>query len=721
MKKGNDIIIAQADEMEEKKNGATEDINPEEMDNLIAEAAEEAETTESEAIDGEELLRQLNNAAADHADIITIDTVINRTRQWMASGGIDITEEKVTNPTKRSKLADAIMTQLNNERNDAIAKMVAEEKEINTALDKEATKAVIQGFAKLLPPQVYMPPSIIADILALSGIVKLLDYNDEEGATDARAELLIYRLHDKKGLPTIYQPLDESKALAEPQLFEIISELNSHTSKQQREDILTQLHKMAPRVYASKQQDTNYVYAANGIIDCHGLAWNPVIGVNMRKDGSLATLLPWGTPEAEAVVAKEYPLRYSTVATYTDAQGIQPPVMYSSTGKPWDPVTGIRVVFDDNDEASPALIWQIIQATLRGTNFGHATIFANRGGSRGGGNCKDTIMGIMKELLGEYNTMSVSIHHLGTLEFPIDGLQNKAGIFSSEEEGGKTSAKLFKLLARQDGLIEIRRKHLPTIYIRWKGMTIWCMNEDSINFTDKSDSVWRDVIVITFEKSFEDAGTKIPEVKDDFIHRKETRDYVLWHAINRTPWIGPEGYKKELIQAMEKNRKAMRAQSNPVFIFLNEMMLGNPAEGIEPKIPWTQVPAQFLYNIYKIWARQDNAMNHITATASAFTKQVAQWANEHRDTFTFEEGNAKLGKQTHREKMTKQNCPALEEYRPEIKPRATFIKCEPEAFRKKKEEGDICPSEWVIFDTEAEKQYRNRLIRIQPLPGWEDD
>lgn len=702
MNKEDNITI---DEMEKKDGATMDDINTEETSSIIADSAEEAATTEStteesQEMDGEELLRQLNMAGSGHTTVATIDQIIEETREWMGRA-LTIEEENVTIPDWRKNLVTEIMTYINNRRSDELARMIYEEVSLRIGTNKEITRSIVSNFNRLLPVQAYLPTKIICDILAQAGIVKILDFNGEEGARDERAELLIYRLHDRKGTSTIYKGVDESGSLEEPDVLRYISALSSKTNKAQRNEMISLLREIAPRVYAPAETDNNYIYAPNGIIDCHGIRWNPIMGLNMRPDGSTATFIPWGTPEAETIIAKEYPLSYSTAATYIDNISQQPPIMYSATGRAWDPVNGIKAVFYDEDEASPALIWQIIQATLRGTNYGHATIFANRGGSRGGGNAKDTIMGIIKELLGEYNTMAVSIHDLGTLDFPLDGLQNAAGIFSSEEDGGKTKAKLFKLLARQDGLIEIRRKHLPTLYIKWRGATIWCMNEDSINFTDKSDSVWRDIIVLTFEKKFKGAD-KIKEVKDIFIHKKETRDYVLWHAINKTPWIEND-YDPNLIEAMEKNRKAMREQSNPVFIFLNEMMIGNPSQDIEPKIPWTQIPAAWLYSIYRAWARKDNAMDHITATVNVFTKQVAQWAEEHNDAFNFEEGNRKLGKKDYREKLTKQDCPALGEYRPPENPRMGFV-----------------GGKAVIHECEAEKQYRNRLVRINPLEGWED-
>lgn len=681
----------------------------EEKETLWKEAKEEAEaeeTTEStteEKISDEELLRQLNQAASSHTTVTSIDQIIEDTRAWM-SHALTIEEEDVTNPDRRKLLVSEIMTKINNLRNDELARMTAEEVALRKGGDKDITRAVVGNFNRLLPVQPYLPTKIICDILAKAGIVKLLDSNGEEGTRDERAELLIYRLHDKKGVPTVYKGINEDGSLEEPDILRIIAALSSHTSKAQRSEMISLLRDIAPRVYAPRKPDSAYIYAANGIIDCHGIRWNPIMGLNQREDGSLATFIPWGTPEAEAIIEKELPLRYSTAATYIDDPGLQPPAMYTTRGDAWDPVNGIKALFEDSDDISPAIVWEIIQAAVRGTNHGKGIIFANQGGSQGGGNGKDTLLGILKELLGEYNTMPVSIHELGTKEFPLDGLQNKGAILSSEEPTGKTDAALFKLLVRQDNLIPIARKHLPTLYLGWRGMTIWTLNGDSINFTDKSDSPWRGLIVIHFEKSFDAPGAKkIPEIKEDFIHRKETRDYSLWHAINKTPWVGPEGYDKDLLDALEENRRKMRMNSNPTFVFLNEMLLGDPSQGIEPKIPWTQTPTAFLYSIYKIWAKKDNAMERITATQNGFTKQAKQWASEHSEAFIIEEGNAKLGSNEHRAKLTTQDCEALSDYRPVETPRTNFV-----------------GQKAVLSDAEAEKQYRNRLVRITPLEDWKD-
>ena len=701
MDKEDNITI---DEMEKKDGATTEDISAEEMDSIIAESAEESETTEAEAVDGEELLRQLNNAAAGHTDITTIDNIIKRVRDWLAiTTDFDLNEETVRNAETREHIAAAIMTRLNNERQKEIARMVVEEVALNKGNgEKDITRAAIQTFGKLLPPQPYMPASIIADILAKAGIIKILDYNGEDGTRDERAELLVYRYHDKQGRPTIYRNLDETRPLAEPEIFTIIQALNSRTSEAQRKDMLTQLRESAPRVYGKQEPDNNYIYAPNGIIDCHGIRWNPVMGLNMRPDGSTATLIPWGTPEAETIIAKEMPLRYSVNRRYIDDPGLQPPVIDNGDGTTWDPVNGIRVLFEDDDQASPDLIWQIIQATARGTNYGHAVIFANAGGGQGGGNGKDTILGLIKEIIGIYNTMAVSIHELGNENFPLDGLQNRAAIINSEEEEGKTGSRLFKLLARQDSQIPIARKHQTTLYINWRGMAIWAFNGDSIAFIGKDDAVWRGVIVIRFEKSFDIPGMRKLPVKEDYIHRPEVLEYVLWHAINKTPWLGSEGYDKDLLLSFEANRKEMRENSNPVFVFLNEMLLGNQAEGIAPKIHWTQTPTSWLYSIYKKWATEDNAMTHITATKKAFANEVRKWVGEHRDAFYFEEKNAQLGSKAHQDKVRNTHCEALEDYYTAKDPRV-----------------DVLGGTMYVPDSrDAEKQYRNRLVRIKPLDGW---
>ena len=150
------------------------------------------------------------------------------------------------------------------------------------------------------------------------------------------------------------------------------------------------------------------------------------------------------------------------------------------------------------------------------------------------------------------------------------------------------SVKDYKASITGDDII-INIKHEQPIRFQFKGANIQMMN-GLPKTKDTSGSFYRRILIVPFVKSFTNNGER-PLIKEDYIHRKEVLEYVLYKALHMefTEFIQPEVSNKFIRQYQEIN--------NPIIQYWDEF---------QDQFAWDLLPTQFLYDLYVQWAKRNN-------------------------------------------------------------------------------------------------------------------
>ena len=79
----------------------------------------------------------------------------------------------------------------------------------------------------------------------------------------------------------------------------------------------------------------------------------------------------------------------------------------------------------------------------------------------------------------------------------------------------------------------MNRKNRDPRDVLFNGFMVQCVNEIP-RVRDKSESMLRRLLVIPFKKRFQ--GKERKYIKDDYLHRKDVLEYVLYHVLAETDY-----------------------------------------------------------------------------------------------------------------------------------------------------------------------------------------
>lgn len=270
-------------------------------------------------------------------------------------------------------------------------------------------------------------------------------------------------------------------------------------------------------------------------------------------------------------------------------QNPQNPVINAPDGYSWDVETWIMELAYDADTCM--LIWQIIADTLQPNVSRHKSIWLY---SEQGNNGKGTLGQLIKNLLGVGNYASLSVADFGR-NFYTEALIGAAANIADENDVDVyiDSIKDYKASITGDDIM-IDRKYEKAVRIQFFGTNIQMMN-GLPKTKDKSDSFYRRLLIVPFLKSFTNNGER-KYIKNDYIHRIEVLEYVLYRALNIEfdEYIVPRLSNELLDNYKEKN--------NPVLEFWNEL---------EEQFAWDVLVTQFVYDVFTKWFERNNPSGKI--------------------------------------------------------------------------------------------------------------
>lgn len=379
-------------------------------------------------------------------------------------------------------------------------------------------------------------------------------------------------------LLAIYQTSGKNEGIYvtdEEEFRSIARQYNYSLSTREFTEIMNTLRNSVPRV--KRTRDKNLIAVNNGIFDY-----------------DTKTLMPFDP--------KYVFLSKSTVNYNPNAKNVV--IHNPNDGTDWDVESWIKTLSNDPDVQ--LLLWQMIGAIIR------PNVSWNKSGwfySESGNNGKGTLCELMRQICGESNYASIPLSDMGK-DFALEPLVRASAIIVDENDVGTFIDKAANLKAIITGdTIAITRKFKMNIKYRFRGFMIQCLNEMP-RVKDKSDSFFRRQLFVPFPNSFK--GIERKYIKDDYLHRTEVLEYVLYKVLNMDYYelIEPEICKSALEEYKEFN--------NPIKQF---------AQDILPQAKWDLLPYSFLYDLYKSWFERNRPSGTIQSSMT-FKKDLYSIVND---------------------------------------------------------------------------------------------
>ena len=274
-----------------------------------------------------------------------------------------------------------------------------------------------------------------------------------------------------------------------------------------------------------------------------------------------------------------------------------------------------------DDKGVTNLLWQILGAIIRPyVNWNKAAWFYSQTGNNG----KGTLCELMRELVGEGSYASVSLSDMGK-DFALESLINSTAVIVDENNVGTyiDKAANLKALITHD-VVQINRKFKQMIPFRFHGFMVQCLNEMP-RVKDKSDSFYRRQIFIPFKKTF--TGRERKYIKNDYLHRKEVLEYVLFKVLNM------DYYEFDVPDSCLNALEEYKIYNDPVRQFAEEVL---------PSLVWDGLPYSFLYELYCAWYKRQNAGKGTQTSQRGFTMELKNVIRSIDTGFTLaEDGNGK--------------------------------------------------------------------------------
>lgn len=168
-----------------------------------------------------------------------------------------------------------------------------------------------------------------------------------------------------------------------------------------------------------------------------------------------------------------------------------------------------------------------------------------------------------------------------------------------------------KMLARSQEM-QFRVIYGEAFTFTFRGLLLQQSNKAPV-FAEKNDSIISHVVVIRFERSFDDSR---PYIKDEYVLREDVAEWLAYRLTVEMPCL--DRYNSDALKVLEPNKREMLAESMPSIRFLDEVI-----PGLKMKV----MPLEFLYELYQRWCDKTGEK---AQRERVFRDDLQQWANNNR-------------------------------------------------------------------------------------------
>ena len=273
----------------------------------------------------------------------------------------------------------------------------------------------------------------------------------------------------------------------------------------------------------------------------------------------------------------------------------------------WDIESWMDDLFEDNEIKQ--VVWEILGAIIRpNVPWGKSAWFYSNTGNNG----KGTLCELMRQISGDGSYASIPLSDFGK-DFMLEPLTRATSIIVDENDVGTFIDKAANLKAIiTNDVIQMNRKFKSPIAYQFKGFMVQCLNEMP-RIKDKSDSFFRRQLFIPFTKCF--TGMERKYIKNDYLHRPEVLEYVLYKVLNMNYYALSEP------QACKDVLEEYKIFNDPIRQFIEEVI---------SEATWDLLPFTFLYDIYKVWFKK-NSPNGSIQGKNTFINDIIQAINNNED------------------------------------------------------------------------------------------
>ena len=240
--------------------------------------------------------------------------------------------------------------------------------------------------------------------------------------------------------------------------------------------------------------------------------------------------------------------------------GARNPVIHNDEdGTDWDVVSWMDSLSDDPETVR--LLWQLLGAVIRPNVRWNksAWLYSTRGN-----NGKGTFCTLARNLCGPEACASIKLKDFGH-NFMLEPLTRVSAIITDENDTGTyldDAAALKSIITGDPFLVD--RKFKDAVSLKFNGFMIQCINELP-KLRDKTDSMYRRLLVVPMNKSFE--GRERKYIKSDYLNRRDVLEYVLYHVLAETDY-----YELDEPKACRELLADFKGYNDAVRQFLNDMM-----------------------------------------------------------------------------------------------------------------------------------------------------
>lgn len=265
-------------------------------------------------------------------------------------------------------------------------------------------------------------------------------------------------------------------------------------------------------------------------------------------------------------------------------EGAPNPVIHNDEdGTDWDVVSWMSELSDDPSVVD--LLWQVVGAVIRpGVSWNKSAWFYSTSGNNG----KGTLCSLMRNLCGRGSWESISLKDFSN-PFMLEPLMRISAVITDENDTGTfvDDAAALKSIITGDPF-QLNRKFKEPRTVLFKGFMVQCVNELP-RLRDRSESMYRRLLVVPFEKRFE--GNERKYIKDDYLKRREVLEYVLYHILAETNY-----YELDEPQACVTLLDEFREVNDPVRQFLSDVL---------EEASWDVLSWQFIHDLYRHWFQRN--------------------------------------------------------------------------------------------------------------------
>ena len=232
-----------------------------------------------------------------------------------------------------------------------------------------------------------------------------------------------------------------------------------------------------------------------------------------------------------------------------------------------------------------------------------------------GGNGKGVVTNILTRVLGSENVSALSLHRFGAAHDLVVTLGKLANITTELKASDKVAEHVLKQFTGNDA-ITFNPKYKPPFSAKPTAKIILSTNERP-QFTDRSDGVWRRLIIVPFTVTIPDAQRNV-NLETELA--EELPGILKW-AMQGAASLHQAGRFHEPACSVDA-RMDFRRESNPAGLFLEEHCQADPHG---------QVICRELYAEYKIFCA-DNG--YLPLNETNFSKEVLRAFKHARKTRT---------------------------------------------------------------------------------------